>query len=35
MPYTPKLAELLKERKHETFNEIIPNRNQYFTEDEN
>jgi len=33
--FTPKLAELLKERKHETFNEIIPNRNQYFTEDEN
>jgi integrase len=32
--FTPKLAELLKERKHETFNEIIPNRNQYFIEDE-
>ena len=32
--FTPKLAELLKERKHETFNEIIPNRNQYFKEDE-
>lgn len=33
--FTPKLAELLKERKHETFNEIIPNRNKYFLEDEN
>jgi integrase len=32
--FTPKLAELLKERKHETFNKIIPNRNQYFIEDE-
>ena len=32
--FTPKLAELLRERKHETFNEIIPNRNQYFIEDE-
>jgi integrase len=30
--FTPKLAELLKERKRETFNEIIPNRNQYFLE---
>jgi integrase len=30
--FTPKLAELLKERKQETFNEIIPNRNQYFLE---
>lgn len=30
--FTPKLAELLKERKQETFNEIIPNRNQYFSE---
>jgi len=32
--FTPKLAELLKAHKHETFNEIIPNRYQYFTEDE-
>jgi integrase len=30
--FTPKLAELLKERKQETFNEIILNRNQYFLE---
>jgi integrase len=28
--FTPKLAEILKERKTETFNEIIPERNQYF-----
>jgi integrase len=28
--FTPKLAEILKERKNETFNEIIPNRKQYF-----
>ena len=33
--YTPKLAEILKERKAETFNEIIPNRKQYFINDEN
>jgi len=32
--FTPKLAEILKERKSETFNEIIPNRNQYFINDE-
>jgi integrase len=32
--FTPKLAEILKERKNETFNEIIPNRYQYFTNDE-
>ena len=33
--FTPKLAEILKERKTETFNEIIPNRKQYFINDEN
>jgi len=32
--FTPKLAEILKERKTETFNEIIPNRKQYFISDE-
>ena len=32
--FTPKLAEILKNRKTETFNEIIPNRTQYFTNDE-
>jgi integrase len=32
--FTPKLAEILKERKNETFNEIIPNRKQYFINDE-
>jgi integrase len=33
--FTPKLVEQLKESKQDTFNEIIPNRNQYFIEDEN
>ena len=32
--YTPKLAEILKERKAGTFNEIISNLNQYFIDDE-
>ena len=32
--FTPKLAEILKERKNKTFNEIIPNRKQYFISDE-
>ncbi len=32
--FTPKLTELLKERKNETFNDIIPNRAQYFKNDE-
>lgn len=32
--YTPKLAEILKERKAETFNEILSNLNQYFINDE-
>ena len=33
--FTPKLAEILKERKTDTFNEIIPNRKQYFINDIN
>lgn len=32
--YTPKLAEILKERKAATFNEIISNLKQYFVNDE-
>jgi len=32
--YTPKLAEILKERKAATFNEIISNPKQYFINDE-
>ncbi|NLB80136.1 MAG: tyrosine-type recombinase/integrase [Clostridiaceae bacterium] len=28
--FTPKLAEILKKKKKKTFNEIIPNRKQYF-----
>jgi len=32
--FTPKLAEILKQRKTETFNDIIPNRKQYFINDE-
>jgi len=32
--YTPKLAEILKERKAGTFNEIISNLKQYFIDDE-
>ena len=32
--FTPKLAEILKNRKTETFNEIIPERKQYFINDE-
>ena len=32
--FNPKLAEILKERKNETFNKIIPNRNQYFINNE-